>query len=211
MNTAQELSPARPFRHGGTAAFAQPTLHAFGPGVPAPAMKEAAQVFETKAGVKIEVVAGPTGAWLERAKTEGDLIFSGSEVMMTISWQPWAARSPRRRSRRPTSGRPPSWCGRAIPKASKGSPISSRAILRSWSSTTRGQQGLWEDMAGRTGEIAKVKALRSKIVAFAPNSAAARQTWIDRPEIDAWIIWMIWQVSSRNLADLVEVEPEYRI
>ena len=60
-------------------------------------------------------------------------------------------------------------------------------------------------MAGRTGEIAKVKALRSKIVGFAPNSAAARQTWMDRPEIDAWIIWTIWQVSNRNLADHVEV------
>nr|HAQ94611.1 ABC transporter substrate-binding protein [Afipia sp.] len=74
-----------------------------------------------------------------------------------------------------------------------------------------GQQGLWEDMAGRTGEIAKVKALRAKIVAFAPNSAAARQTWTERPDIDAWIIWTIWQVSNPSLADLVEVEPEYRI
>jgi accessory colonization factor AcfC len=46
-------------------------------------MKAAAQAFEKKAGVKIEVVAGPTGAWLERAKTVGDLIFNGSEVMVS--------------------------------------------------------------------------------------------------------------------------------
>ena len=74
-----------------------------------------------------------------------------------------------------------------------------------------GQQGLWEDMARRTGDIAKVKALRSKIVEFASNSAAARKTWTERPDIDAWIIWTIWQVSNTFLADLVEVEPEHRI
>ena len=74
-----------------------------------------------------------------------------------------------------------------------------------------GQQGLWEDMAGRTGEIGKVRAFRSKIAAFAPNSAAARKTWTERPEIDAWIIWNIWQVANPSIADLVEVEPEFRM
>lgn len=74
-----------------------------------------------------------------------------------------------------------------------------------------GQQGLWEDMAGRTGDIAKVRRLRSKIVAFAANSAIARKAWIDRPDIDAWIILTIWQKSNPSLADLIEVEPEYRV
>jgi len=66
-------------------------------------------------------------------------------------------------------------------------------------------------MVGRTGEIAKVRALRARIVAFAPNSAAARKIWTERSDIDAWIIWNIWQVANPTVADLVEVEPEYRI
>src|SRR3954454_20184656 len=63
-------------------AYAQETIRAFGPGGPAPAMKEAAEAFAVKAKIKIEVIAGPTGEWIERAKAEGDLIFRGSEVMM---------------------------------------------------------------------------------------------------------------------------------
>lgn len=35
--------------------------------------------------------------------------------------------------------------------------------------------------------------------------------WTERPEIDAWIVWTIWQVANPSLADLVEVEPEFRI
>ena len=31
------------------------------------------------------------------------------------------------------------------------------------------------------------------------------------PEIDAWLIWNIWQVANPKLADVVEVEPDYRI
>ena len=74
-----------------------------------------------------------------------------------------------------------------------------------------GQNGLWEDMAGRTGDIAKVRALRRNIVVYARNSAEARQAWIDDPTLDAWIIWGIWQVANPDLADVVEVEEPYRI
>ena len=65
------------------AAFAQDTLFIYGPGGPAPAMKEAAAEFEKMAGVKVEMSAGPTPKWLEKAKNDADLIFSGSETMMT--------------------------------------------------------------------------------------------------------------------------------
>ncbi len=63
-------------------ALAQETLYVYGPGGPAPAMKEAATAFEKTSGVKVEVSAGPTPQWLDKAKTDADLIFSGSETMM---------------------------------------------------------------------------------------------------------------------------------
>lgn len=74
-----------------------------------------------------------------------------------------------------------------------------------------GQNGLWEDMAGRTGDIAKVRALRSNIARYAKNSAEAKQAWTDDPSFDAWIIWGIWQKANPTLADAVPVEESYRI
>ena len=61
----------------------QETLHVYGPGGPAPAMKEAAMAFGQARGVKVEVTAGPTDGWIEKARADADLVFSGSEYMMT--------------------------------------------------------------------------------------------------------------------------------
>lgn len=74
-----------------------------------------------------------------------------------------------------------------------------------------GQNGLWEDIAGRLGSIADVRALRSNIAAVAENSAQAKKAWTSDQTLDAWIIWNIWQREAPELADLVEVEPGYRI
>ncbi|GAB3628159.1 hypothetical protein PTE30175_02464 [Pandoraea terrae] len=43
-----------------------------------------------------------------------------------------------------------------------------------------GQNGVWEDVAGRLGDIRQVKALRSNIVAYAKNSAEAKKTWTNQ-------------------------------
>lgn len=74
-----------------------------------------------------------------------------------------------------------------------------------------GQTGVWEDMAGRKGNITTVKALRRNIVGYAKNSAEARQKWIDERQIDAWLIWNIWEVANPEIADVVEIEPDYAI
>ena len=74
-----------------------------------------------------------------------------------------------------------------------------------------GQNGVWEDIAGRKGDIRTVRELRSNIVSYAPNSAAARTTWIEKTDIDVWLIWNIWQVANPKLADTVPIEPDYAI
>jgi accessory colonization factor AcfC len=58
-------------------------LLAYGPGGPAPAMKEAAEVFSKSHGVGVAVTAGPTPAWIAKARHDADVIFSGAEYMMT--------------------------------------------------------------------------------------------------------------------------------
>jgi accessory colonization factor AcfC len=66
-----------------SAAFATETLRVYGPGGPLPAMKEAAAVFGQAHGIDVQVTAGPTPQWIDHAKSDADLIFSGSEVMMS--------------------------------------------------------------------------------------------------------------------------------
>lgn len=99
-----------------SAAPAAETLKAYGPGGPAPAMKEAAQAFEKKTGAKVEVTAGPTPQWKDRAKADADLIFSGSEHMMADFVKALEGAIVEEASCRSTCAPSRSWCARAIRK-----------------------------------------------------------------------------------------------
>jgi accessory colonization factor AcfC len=74
-----------------------------------------------------------------------------------------------------------------------------------------GQTGLWEDVAGRKGNIQTVRAFRKNIAVYAGNSAEARKAWVDTKDLDAWLIWNIWQVANKDLADLVPIKEEYQV
>lgn len=191
-------------------AYAGP-VHVFGPGGPAPAMKEAAATFSKLRGVKVEVVAGPTSDWIDAAKQSGDVIYSGSETMMTDLQLAMGDRID------PTTITP-LYLRVSNILVRPGNPQKIRGLRDLFRPGHRvlvvngaGQNGLWEDMAGRTGDIAKVRALRSNIVRYAKNSAEAKQVWIADPSLDAWIIWGIWQKANPTLADAVPVEQSYRI
>ncbi|MDR6148115.1 accessory colonization factor AcfC [Sphingomonas sp. SORGH_AS870] len=186
-------------------------VHVFGPGGPAPAMKEAAATFSKLRGVKVEVVAGPTSDWIDAAKQSGDVIYSGSETMMTDLQLAMGDRID------PTTITP-LYLRVSNILVRPGNPQKIRGLRDLFRPGHRvlvvngaGQNGLWEDMAGRTGDIAKVRALRSNIVRYAKNSAEAKQVWIADPSLDAWIIWGIWQKANPTLADAVPVEQSYRI
>ena len=194
----------------GTAQAAE-TLHVYGPGGPLPAVKEAAAAFGKQANVAVDVVGGPTPAWIDKAKADGDVIYSGAETMMTdfANALPGVLDPA---TVTPLYLRPSS----ILVRPGNPKQIASFADLlkpghRVLVVNGSGQGGLWEDMAGRAGRISDVKALRANIVAFAKNSAEAKKAWVDDPSVDAWIIWDIWQVSNPTLADAVAVEPEYRI
>ena len=46
-------------------------------------MQEAAKVFGAANNVMVNVVAGPTAQWLDKAKQDADIVFSGAENMMS--------------------------------------------------------------------------------------------------------------------------------
>jgi len=192
-------------------AVAGEVLRAYGPGGPLPAMKEAAGEFGKLYNVAVEVTAGPTGNWLNKAKEDADLVFSGAEYMMTdfIKAMEGGIDESTVESLylRPSAilVRP------GNPKGIKKFEDLLKPDVKVLVVQGAGQAALWEDMAGRKGDIRTVRALRKNIVTYAANSAEARKAWIDNSSLDAWIIWNIWQIANQDLADLVPVSKEYRI
>jgi len=191
--------------------IAAEVLRAYGPGGPLPAMKEAAAEFGKLYNVAVEVTAGPTGNWLNKAKEDADLIFSGAEYMMTDFIKAMEGRIDESTVEslylRPSAilVRP------GNPKGIKKFEGLLKPSIKVLVVQGAGQAALWEDMAGRKGDIRTVRALRKNIVTYAANSAEARKAWIENTTLDAWIIWNIWQIANKELADLVPVSKEYRI
>ncbi len=187
------------------------TLRVYGPGGPAPAMKEAAEVFSQKTKNKVEVTAGPTPQWIDNAKRDADLIFSGAENMMTDFVGAMEGRIADA-DVLPLYLRPMAMLVRpGNPKKIADVKDLLKPGLKVLVVNGSGQAGAWEDIAGRKGDIKTVRTLRKNIVSYAKNSGEAKQTWIDRPEIDVWLIWNVWQVASPTLADVVDIAPEYAI
>lgn len=153
-------------------------VHVYGPGGPAPAMKEAAANFGAKNGVKVEVIAGPTKDWLGRTKGDADVIYSGSETMMSDFMVALDGQIG-------PSSVEPLYLGRSAILVRKGNPKRIKGLQDLMKPGHRvlvvngaGQNGLWEDMAGRMGDIASVRGLRRSIAAYSATSADAKAAWI---------------------------------
>lgn len=152
-------------------------LRAFGPGGPAPAMREAAKVFGDKKGIMVEINAGPTPAWKDQSTAIADLIFSGSEYMMTDFVQKDLPGLIDTATIRTLYLRPSAILVRpGNPKGIKGIKDLTKPGLRILVVQGAGQIGMWEDVAGRTGSVKLVDAVRRNIGFFAPNSAEAKKT-----------------------------------
>lgn len=198
-------------------AFAQTVtpVRAFGPGGPAPAMREVATAFRAASGIPVEIVAGPTPTWSARVASEADLVFSGAEYMMDDFVSQFAeVLDPATRTTlflRPSAllvrpGNPRRLTGL---RDLLGRP---RAEARILATGGAGQVALWEDVAGRTGDLALLRAMRERIVLVAPNTGAAQQEWRSKPDAyDVWLVWNHWQVAAPEHADLVEIEEPFRI
>jgi accessory colonization factor AcfC len=194
-----------------TAVAAGDVLYLYGPGGPAPAMKEAAEVFGKANGILVVATAGPTGQWLAKAKADADLIYSGSEYMMTDFIQAMEGRID-------VATVMPLYLRPSAILVRPGNPKQIRHLTDLLKPGTKvlvvqgaGQAGLWEDVTGRQGSMETVRAFRKNIVAYAANSAEGKKIWIEKPEIDAWLIWNIWQVANPTIADLVSMGPDYVI
>ena len=201
------------------------TLFVYGPGGPLPAMREAGAAFGRVHAIHVAVTGGPTPQWLAKARGDADVIFSGAEHMMTdFIRQLGDSAAGDSASGDSAPGRidpatvTPLYLRPSAILVRKGNPRGIRRFedllrpgLKVLVVQGAGQTGLWEDMAGRTGDIGVVRALRRNIGAFAPNSGEARRLWSEDRSFDAWLIWNIWQVANPGLADVVPVAEPWRI
>lgn len=188
---------------------AQEVLHMYGPGGPAPAMREAAAEFARTTGIQVEVTAGPTAKWLAKAKSDGDIVYSGAEFMMTdlIAAMEGAVDEA---TVMPLYLRPAAILVRpGNPKRIQDFPDLLKPGMKVLVVQGAGQTGLWEDMAGKQGDIRTVRALRRNIRAVMPNSADAKARWEGDPSLDAWLTWNTWQLANPTVADLVAVSDRY--
>jgi accessory colonization factor AcfC len=183
----------------------------YGPGGPEPAIREAARQFNAVHGIKIDVTAGPTGKWIDAAKAYADLIYSGSETMMTDFLDAMGGELV-------AATVTPRYLRASAILVRPGNPRQINSFndllepgVKILIVNGAGQNGLWEDIAGRKGNIATVKALRANIVKYAQTSADARQAWTDDRSIDVWLTWTIWQGDDPGLAEIIAIEPELRI
>ena len=193
------------------AAHAGEVLHVYGPGGPAPAMREAAAVFGKAHGVDVEVTAGPVNHWGADFPRNGDVLYSGSENMMSAFLERFGTQVDAA-SVNPLYLRPAAILVRpGNPRHIKGFNDLLKPRMHVLVVHGAGQIGMWEDIAGADGKIATVRALRSNIVDFAPNSGAALKLWKSKPSLDAWIIFPIWAMAHPGVAEVVPLSPHYRV
>lgn len=175
-------------------------------------MREAAKVFASKKGIGVEISAGPTQTWKEQALKDADLVFSGAEYMMADFVQKDLPGLIDTSTIRTLYLRPSAILVRpGNPKGVRGVQDLAKPGVRILVVHGAGQVGMWEDVAGRTGDVKLVDGIRRNIGFIAPNSGEAKKIWGRDDAFDAWLIWTIWQKESPASADLVPTEPENTI
>lgn len=187
------------------------TIYLYGPGGPYPAMNEAAKIYSKQHNVIIKVTKGPLKNWKIPAKTHADIIYSGSEFMMTNFIRIFnpaiiqGSVTPLYLRKSGLLVRP------GNPLKIEGMKDLTKPGIRILVVNGAGLTGVWEDMAGRTQNLEFLKNIRKNIVFYAANSGVAKKEWSLNKNIDVWITWNIWQISNPHLADFVPVKERYTI
>jgi len=194
-----------------TAAQDALTVHVYGPGGPGPAMADCAQTFSARYGVNVIVTAGPTSRWQDAATNDADIFYSGAENMMTDFVNLFGAQIDQ-------ATIDPLYVRVATILVHPGNPLKIKRIVDLTRPGVRvmvvqgsGQTGLWEDIVGRFGDVATIRALRRNIVTFEPDTATAHQVWNAPGAPDAWIALYSEHGANPTESDAIRLEPGLEI
>ena len=173
-------------------AFLNAEVYVYGPGGPAPVLKELALMYEQKNGEKVIITAGPASAWMEEAKAKADIIFSGNSAMMDTFVSKLGGKISAEKIKVLNIREAGIIVRPKNPKKIKNFKDLLRKDVKIMVVNGAGQVGLYEDMALKHGKRENLVALRKHIKVFAPNSKSAVESWNNDPSIDALIIWKHW-------------------
>ncbi|MGL4563611.1 MAG: substrate-binding domain-containing protein [Brevinema sp.] len=183
------------------------TINVYGPAGPNYPLKEVGEKFFEKTGVMVNVVGGPTDRWAAEALKNADLIYSGSESMMDVLADQFGLEYSK-----------PVYLRNAGILVRKGNPKKIKGIYSLMAKDMNimvvdgsGQVSLWEDIVGRTKNINNIIGFRDNLVFVAKNNVEAFEIWNDDPSIDALIIWSHWYMKTKEVSDLVSIEPDLSI
>ena len=186
----------------------QDTLYIYGPGGPFEPMTEAAKIFSEKNKTPVKVVKGPFGKWKDNAKVNADIIYSGSEYMMTNFIKELESID--------SESVYPLYLRKSGIIVRKGNPKKIKNIQDLLKSNINimvvngaGLIGIWEDIIGKKKNINELRSFRKNIVFYAENSGQAQKQWEGNKKIDAWISWNIWQKKNTEAADFIELDEKF--
>ncbi len=190
-------------------ANAQTSLKIYGPGGPAPALKKCALAYEKAKNIKVDITSGPTETWIAEVKN-ADIFYSGSENMMDFFIE--NIKELNKDSVETHYLRPSAILVRAgNPKKIKGIKDLTERDLKVLVVNGAGQVGMWEDIIGRMQNIKAINKFRSNIVLSAKNTGLAEKKWKEDKTIDAWLVFNIWGMRNKEIADIIPTESELTI
>ncbi len=176
-------------------AFGQ--VNIYGPGGPAPVLNEITKELNKTENKNIILKFGPAGKWMEEAKQNADIIYSGSEYMMNsfasklsdLDFSTIKAVKLRE-------------SGILVRKENSKNIKSIKDLAKDDVNIIvvdgAGQISLWEDIVGKEQNVELLNKIRNNIKYFAPNSALATKHWKENKNIDAVIIWKPWVKRFEN-------------
>ena len=174
----------------------------YGAGGPHTAFRKVADVWTDRTGTEVEVVAGPEADWTKDAQRDADVLWGTSEQSMTAFLLTYTAFDPEEVE--------PIYLRPAVIAVAAGNPkgiegfddllrdgvrvvVTEGAGVYNTSGT-----GVWEDVAGRLGELDDIARLRENIVAYALGSGASYGV-ISDGDADAWITWPNWPLTKDDI------------
>jgi len=186
------------------------TIFVYGPGGPQAALEDCATRFSEKTSIPVKVVAGPEAKWVEQAKLNADMVFGGSEYMLTqfCMQHPGLIDS---------STRTELYKRAAGILVRKGNPKQITSLkdltkkgIKILDVNGAGQLGMWEDLAGKQNLIGGIQ---KNIFKSFPNTALAIDAWKTDDSYDAIISYTSWYLRLKDVSQLVKIpirETVYR-
>ncbi|MEK4030386.1 extracellular solute-binding protein [Pseudobacillus sp. FSL P4-0506] len=184
------------------------SVKVYGPGGPFGPIDELATRFAKETGIKVEVTSGPEEKWIDQAKEDADIIYGGSEYMLTNFMLSYPNIIDEK-TRTELYTRPAGILVR------KGNPKNIQSLddltkkgIQIIDVNGAGQFGLWEDLAGRKGLI---PGIRKNIRISVKTSAEAIELWKKNSKYDAWITYESWHYRLKDATDLIQLPEQDKL